>query len=107
MFHNSFDRVLAAAVGGGFFLQGLAELILRLDEPMPLLFWLPTLWGGAALVLVGSFRIVDRTQLSKTLVILGALLGFVPSAWTVLMPVLIITLVIRTIATSGREAPAL
>lgn len=105
MFRTSFDRVLAAAVGGGFFLQGLAELIFRLDEPLPLLFWLPTLWGGAALVLVGSFRVSHRERLSKALVIIGALLGFLPSAWTVLMPVLIITLVIRTIMSSGRHAP--
>jgi hypothetical protein len=39
LFQARFDRVLAAVVGGGFFLQGLAELLLRLDEPAPLLFW--------------------------------------------------------------------
>jgi hypothetical protein len=105
LFRNSFDRVLAAVVGGGFFLQGLAELIFRLDEPLPLFFWLPTLWGGAALVLFGSFRIGQREQLSRAMVIAGALLGFLPSVWTVVMPVLIITLVIRTIMTSGRQAP--
>jgi hypothetical protein len=107
LFRKSFDRILAATVGGGFFLQGLAELIFRLDEPLPLLFWLPTLWGGAALVFVGSFRVVHKEQLSRAMVILGALLGFLPSAWTVLMPVLIITLVIRTIVSSVRQAPML
>jgi hypothetical protein len=105
LFRISFDRVLAAAVGGGFFLLGLAELIARLDEPLPLFFWLPTLWGGAALVLVGSFRVSHGERLSKALVILGAVFGFVPSAWTLLMPVLIITLVIRTTMSSGRQAP--
>ena len=105
MFRNSFDRVLAGVVSGGFILQGGAELFFRLDEPLPLLFWLPTLWGGAALVLMGTFRVSDRESPSKALVVLGALLGFVPSAWTVLMPVLIITLVIRTLMGSARQTP--
>ena len=105
MFQNSFDRVLAAVVGGGFFLQGMAELAFRRDDPLPLFFWLPTLWGGAALVLVGSFRVGHREQLSRAMVIAGGLLGFLPSAWTVVMPVLIITLVIRTIMSSARKAP--
>lgn len=45
MFQSKADRALAATVGGGLFLQGTAELIARLAEPMPLFFWLPTLWG--------------------------------------------------------------
>ena len=96
--------MLAWIVGGGFFLQGLAELVLRLDEPMPLLFWLPTLWGGAALVLVGSFRIHRSQGLAKALVMLGAVLGLLPSAWTIIMPVLILVLVVRTISTSPAKS---
>lgn len=86
------------------FLLGVGEIIARLDDPLPLFFWLPTLWGGAALVLVGSFRVSHRERLSKTLVAVGAVVGFLPSAWTLLMPVLIITLVIRTIMSAGRQA---
>lgn len=104
LFRNRFDRVLAWTVGGGFFLQGLAELVLRLDDPMPLLFWLPTLWGGAALVLVGSFRINQSPGLAKALVMLGAVVGLLPSAWTIVMPVLILVLVVRTISTSPAQS---
>lgn len=46
MFTNRFDRVLAVVVVSGLSILGIGELIARLDEPMPLLFWLPTLWGG-------------------------------------------------------------
>jgi hypothetical protein len=102
LFQRLFDRVLAAAVGSGFFLLGLAELIAHFDEPLPLFFWLPMLWGGAALVLVGSFRASHNDRLSKALVILGAVFGFGPSAWTLLMPVLIVTLIIRTTMSSGQ-----
>ena len=96
LFRSRFDRILARIVGGGLFVLGIGELIGRLDEPLPLFYWLPTLWGGAVLVLMGSFH-VRREKLTKVLVILGAVLGFSPSAWTVVMPVLMIALVIRTI----------
>lgn len=100
LFRTRFDRALAGVVVGGLFLQGIPELLFRLEDPMPLLFWLPTLWGGAACVLVGSFRVNRTERFSKTLVILGAGLGFLPSAWTVLMPILIVVLVVRTVMTS-------
>ncbi|CAN5271010.1 hypothetical protein BH24ACT7_BH24ACT7_10650 [soil metagenome] len=96
--------MLAGAVAGGLFILGAGELITRLGEPLPLLFWLPTLWGGAALVFVGSFRVPRMRRLSWVLVIAGAMLGFVPSVWTIVMPALIITLVVRTISGPGRAA---
>lgn len=40
------------------FLLGLGELIVRVDEPSPLLFWLPTLWGGNALCVQPRARFV-------------------------------------------------
>ena len=38
------QRVIGAIVGGGLIILGVAELVVRLDEPGSLLFWLPTLW---------------------------------------------------------------
>ena len=103
MFTNRLDRVLAAIVGGGLFLLGAGELISRLGEPAPLLFWLPTLWGGAALVLLGSFHVIGTRAVSKMFVIVGGVLGILPTAWTIVMPVLIITLVLRA-ATSSPDS---
>ena len=85
---------------------GVAELIARLDEPLPLFFWLPALWGGGALILVGVFRAAARPWLSVVLVIVGAFLGLLATAWTVLMPILILTLVVLTIVRTSRQAPA-
>jgi hypothetical protein len=101
LFSLKFDRVLAAFVGGGFLLLGLAELVFRLDDPMPLLFWLPTLWGGSALVLLGSFRSRARVGISKAMVIIGAALGLLPTAWTLLLPVLIGILAVRAAMSPG------
>jgi hypothetical protein len=85
---------------------GVGELLTHLDEPLSLFFWLPTLWGGGALVLVGVFRATARPQLSAVLVIIGAFLGFPATAWTVVMPVLLLTLVVLTIVRTTRQAPA-
>lgn len=76
---------------------------MRLDDPLPLLFWLPTLWGGGALVLLGTFR-ETLAQRSRVLVICGSFLGFVPSAWTILMPLMIIALVALTVTGATRQS---
>lgn len=96
---------MGAVVGGGFLILGVAELVARLDEPLPLFFWLPTLWGGGALVLVGVFGVTARPWLSVALVLLGVFLGLVASVWTVVMPVLGLALVILTIVKANRETP--
>jgi hypothetical protein len=97
-------RAVGATVGALLLLLGVAEFVVRLDEPLPLFFWLPTLWGGGALILVGVFR-ATRSWLSFVLVIVGSFLGAVASAWTILMPVLILALVVLTIVRESRQAP--
>jgi hypothetical protein len=84
---------------------GVAELVTHLDEPLSLFFWLPALWGGGALVLVGVFRATTRPWLSDVLVIVGASFGLLATAWTILMPVLILTLVVLTIVHTRRQVP--
>lgn len=56
---------------------GIGELVVRLDEPWPLLFWLPTLWGSAILTAVG-LCVVRSSALRITLVSAGVLLGVPP-----------------------------
>ena len=99
-------RPLGATVGVLLLVLGVAEFATHLDEPLSLFFWLPSLLGGGALVLVGVFRMFARPWLSDVLVIIGALLGFLATAWTVLMPVLLLTLVVLTIVRMNRQAPA-
>ncbi|MEX2280614.1 MAG: hypothetical protein WEA76_11075 [Acidimicrobiia bacterium] len=103
MFSTRIDRVLALSAVSVLTILGLGELIARLDDPTPLFFWLPTLWGGAALILAGGFLVKGNLRLAKTLVILGCAVGWTPSVWTLVMPVLLITLVIRTVRTRPKE----
>ena len=67
---------------------GFGEFIVRLDEPAPLLFWLPTLWGGGGLILFGVFGKTVTQRNSKILVTLGAVIGLLPTMWTVILPIL-------------------
>ena len=90
-------RVIGAIVGGGLIILGVAEFVVRLDEPGPLLFWLPTLWGGGVLVLLGVFGNGGSVRRAAVLVTLGALLGFPPTAWTMVMPILSVILVVLVI----------
>jgi hypothetical protein len=96
-------RILGAIVGGGFLILGVAELVTRLDDPLPLLFWLPALWVGGALVLIGVFRTTVHPTLSIALVVVGTAAGLLASFWTILMPVLGLTLVVVTILNTGRQ----
>jgi hypothetical protein len=91
-------------VGVLFLGLGVAELVTHLDEPLSLFFWLPTLWGGGALILIGVLRATARGWLSDVLVIVGAFLGLLATAWTIVMPVLILTLVVLTIVHTRRQA---
>ncbi len=100
---NRAIRILGALVGGGLFFLGVAELIVRLDDLAPLAFWLPTLWGGSGLILVGVFDKRVKPQLSRSLVIIGAVIGFLPSSWTVIMPLLSIALVVLVVRRASRE----
>ena len=80
-------------------------MIGHVDKPVSLFFWLPALWGGGALILIGVFRATARPRLSVALVILGAFLGLLATAWTVLMPLLMLALVVLTIVRASRQAP--
>ena len=65
MFNGRLDLLLAGATASGLLILGIGETIARLDEPMPLFFWLPTLWGGAALVFAGGFLVRGNPRLAS------------------------------------------
>ena len=58
----------------------------HLDEPASLVFWISSLWGGGALVLYGTF---GRPEIATRLVVAGALLGFLATVWTLVIPLLV------------------
>ena len=98
-------RALGATIGVVFLALGFAEFVTHLDDPLSLLFWLPALWGGGALVLFGVFRPSTRSWLSLVLLIVGAFLGLLATAWTVVMPVLVFVFFVLVIVRAGQHPP--
>lgn len=106
MFNSRLDQLLAGATASGLLILGIGETIARLDEPMPLFFWFPTLSGGAAMVFAGGFLVRGNPRLAKVFVLVGCVAGFTPSAWTLVMPAFLVALAIRRISVP-RPAPEL
>jgi hypothetical protein len=94
--------ILGGVVGGIYLLFGVGEVLAHLDQPSSLAFWVPTLLGGGALVLYGVF---GRRPVSSRMVVAGSLLGLIATAWTLIVPVLAIILVVLTFG-SAQRGPA-
>jgi uncharacterized membrane protein HdeD (DUF308 family) len=97
-------RILGVVVGGIYLVFGVGELLAHLDQPVSLAFWAPSLLGGGALVLYGVFGRPSRY--STKLVVAGSLLGLVATAWTLIVPVLAIVLVVLTFNSAHRNPVA-
>lgn len=98
-------RALGGTIGAVFLMLGVAELVTHLASPLSLFFWLPALWGGGALVLVGVFGSTARPGLSLLFMIVGAFLGLLATAWTLVMPGLVFAFVVLVIVQGSRRAP--
>jgi lipid-A-disaccharide synthase-like uncharacterized protein len=91
--------ILGGVVGGIYVVFGIGEVAAHIDEPASLAFWVPSLLGGGTLVLYGVF---GREGVSTRLVVAGALLGIVATAWTLIVPVLSMVLVVCTFHNAQR-----
>ena len=98
-------RALGATIGAVFLALGFAELVTHLDDPLSLLFWPPALSGGGALVLVGVFGPSTRPWLSLVLLMVGAFLGLLATAWTAVIPVLVFAFFVLVIVQTARRPP--
>ncbi|HEX6724957.1 MAG TPA: hypothetical protein VF073_06900 [Gaiella sp.] len=86
---------------------GVAELVTHLDEPVSLVFWVPTLFGGGALVLLGVFRLTAPAWRSILLVSTGAAAASLATAWTLVLPLVAVVLVVLVVRVrSGPATPA-
>ena len=76
---------------------GLAETIrLVRSGDGGFIFWFGTLVGGGVLVVIGTLLLPRKPMPGFVLTMVGCFAGVVPTVWTVVMPVLLVTLVIVT-----------
>ena len=103
MRHHSAIRRLGIVVGSMFLFAGILETIRVLTSgDGGLAFWSGSLFGGGAMVLLGTLGLRSRPLLALAAVTIGALAGSLATAWTLVLPVLALWLVIlRAVSTLG------
>lgn len=89
-----------------FVLMGLAETVrVFVSGDGGLAFWFGTLVGGGTLILLSTLRWQFRPRLSLGALIIGALAASVATAWTLVLPLLaLLLIVLRVTATSEPSA---
>jgi hypothetical protein len=101
-------RRLTLALATLYAALGTLEVVLKVvdESAMATIAFFGTLLGGAALIICGLYAHVSGTT-RRVLVMLGAVAGLPASAWTLVMPVLaIMVIVVNARATpQGEEAP--
>ena len=107
MRRHSAIRRLGIVVGSSFLLAGTLETIRVLTSgDGGLAFWFGSLFGGGAMVLWGTLGLRSRPLLALVAVTVGALVGSLATAWTLILPVLALWLVVmRAVSTLGNPAP--
>ncbi len=89
-------RRLALALAAVYAALGTVEVVLKVAEGSAvatIAFFGGTLLSGAGLILGGLFAHVPST-IRRVLIILGAAVGLLASAWTLLVPILAIAVII-------------
>lgn len=92
-------RRSAIALGVTYLVLGVAETVrLVVTRDGGFLFWFGTLVGGGTLLLLGALpREAARDRRRVVAVLLGAALGMPATAWTLLVPLLAITVIVLTV----------
>lgn len=98
-------RRLTLALATAYAALGTLEVVLKVGadaEVATIVFFGGTLLGGAGLILAGVFAHVSSTN-RRVLVMFGAAAGLLASAWTLLVPLLAITVMVAN--AQPRSAP--
>ena len=102
-------RRLATGLGLGlgvlYVLAGVAETARAVrsgDGGVP--FWFGSLVGGGSLVLVGTFLRSRGSRAGGPVVVAGCLAGVLATAWTLVVPVLALVLVVLVVQETGPAA---
>lgn len=95
-------KALGAFLGLTYVVLGIVESTIAIRGSDPILyFWLPALCGGGLLILTGVLKVVRPAWVSIGLVTVGALAGALATAWTIVGPILSITLILLIISRSS------
>ena len=98
-----FTRWMGIALGVLLIAAGVAETVrLMRSGDGGFIFWFGTLVGGGTLILAGTVLRARSSRTGWPLVVTGCILGIPGTVWTIVFPLLLITLAVLT----AREAAA-
>lgn len=99
-------RGLAWFLSAVFIILGTVEVGVRVvtSDSDGLWFWFLSLCRGGAMIAAGTIIGKRRRWASATLVILGGLAAILATAWTVILPILTLTLITLTILNVSNDA---
>jgi len=87
--------ILGGFLGIGFFVMGLVESAIAINGSDDIVyFWFPALCGGGLLILLGVFKVLQPAWLSAGFVTVGAVTGGIAMAWTLIVPLLALALIV-------------
>jgi hypothetical protein len=103
-------RRLTLTLGGLLLAFGVVEVIAHRDDTaVALLFWGGSLLGGGGLVVAGALVWPRSRGMGLTFVVIGTLAGLLATAWTILIPLLgiaVLVLAVRDASRSPEATPA-
>lgn len=95
-------RRLGIALGALLAVDCVAESWSHRDEGLA--FWFGTTFTASLLVLTGALPRWNNPYVGATLVAVGGVVGLMPTAWTVLIPVFIVGVIAMTLVDAGLTA---
>lgn len=66
-------------------------------------FWFGSLVGGGAMILLGTLAFRNSPRLSCTLVCVGCLAGVIATAWTIVVPLVALVVMVLAVQRAGEE----
>ena len=99
-------RGLTLGLGSLYLAAGVAETVrvVRSGDG-GLWFWSGTLLGGGALVLLGLTTFPRGSHMGSALICVGSVLGILATAWTVVVPILALAVVVLTVEATQNHHP--
>lgn len=89
---------LTLGLGLLYIAAGIAESVRAVSsDDGGLWFWFGTLVGGGALVLAGMAVPSRHPNVGRTLICVGSMMGILATAWTIVVPLIAVTVVALTL----------
>jgi hypothetical protein len=104
MGRRKFTRILAVCLGVLYIVAGIAETtraVVTGDGGIP--FWFGSLVGGGSLILIGTLAFRGHRWLSSALVAIGCMSGAIATMWTLVVPLLALTVLVLVMLQTGEE----